>query len=193
MSKRDSVFIFALAITLVSISIACSRNDLSRSKAKSILEKYPGAITFNIEKKFAVKFVSPPMFEEKQPRVREGGSQKEKQMLISLQKAGYITIKETTKKWPGPAGFYTYYWIISGTEKLKPYIVKDIHGIIEVKVADVVIDEITGITRDGNIAHIDYTTRVKPNSLGKIIPVDLRKQNRSASFVLYDDGWRLSR
>lgn len=90
--------------------------------------------------------------------------------------------------------------IITFTEKAKPYLLdsSDEHSPVplqKVKLGEEDIQEITGIQlhNEGRAATVEYTTVLTNlTPFAVILPEEARVvKSRTASFTLYDDGWRL--
>jgi hypothetical protein len=192
MKKSFSVLLILVATLLF---CNCSSNpfsrDLSRSKAKSLLEAQPRSLDTTIKKVVQVKYVS---LSTGRP-IEEVRNQEEKQKLDSLQSNGYISIQQTVST----AGNYyqEYYYNAIPTAKLTPFILdQDDYG-IKVKTADVIVDQITGISKiSDSDCYAQFTVIIKPTTIGMFFPSDPYSMKRLQSGVIvayfkrYDDGWR---
>ena len=89
-------------------------------------------------------------------------------------------------------------------DNLKPYIVgyEDDYwgknGVAKLKLADVVFDEITGITtypESTDMKIVQYRVKIIPSEMSKLFPIEQnsnQKTEREAKFRKFDDGWRLA-
>ncbi|MGB4400560.1 MAG: hypothetical protein WBJ10_14400 [Daejeonella sp.] len=159
---------------------ACSSNEkLDRETALKLIEDsktYPKVVGYNI-------FVSDPAYAK---RVLDAG----------LEESGFVIVQRTRKL--GEIGQP----IISFTAKADPYLLPQSNqdksdGIRRVKIADEVLEEVTGVQMlNGNKnAVVEIST-----SLEKITPFSkLSKQKldkmkpQPIMFTLYDDGWRVQK
>lgn len=165
-----------LHLTVVLFFSSCSSEKLDREKAlKLIKEKalYPKPVSYNI-------FTADPLFAK---RMIDAG----------LEEKGLLTVKRTlTLSESGNP-------LIIFTDKAKPYLLetpeKDkAENIQLVKIADEDIGEVTGVKMlEGNRAEVEYTTTFKNVTLfSTLSKLKLKKkETHKASFVLYDDGWRM--
>jgi hypothetical protein len=119
--------------------------------------------------------------------------------IMKLKDAGYISIPAVGKDG----------WMdVKKSKKLEPFVIKGPQSLgskefIEVKLGDLIIDEITGISdapmMGTNIKAVEYTAHVEPNELAKRIkPTDSRcvfnrKEKFTILFQKYDDGWRVTK
>ena len=157
---------------------ACSNNEkLDRETALKVIEDsktYPKVISYNI-------FVSDPAFAK---RVLDAG----------LEELGLVMVQRTQKL--GNVGQP----IISFLAKAEPFLLPQTEqdksdGIQRVKIADEVVEEVTGIQMlDGDkkaIAEVKTSFKnISPFS--PLSKTELNKEmTRKVDFVLYDDGWRI--
>lgn len=160
-------------------------SDLSRDKARSILaETYPhDKIVRTINSEYQIDDMSPTGSRNRQ----------EEQTLKKLKESGYIdttVIRRTQGYFPGSQYNVTF------TPKLSSYIEgKRLGGFItDVKIAESVFNEITGIRKiNDNEYIVEFTTKIVPNPLSEAFPLDSYESNGSQQrvyFVRYDDGWR---
>ncbi|TCK80892.1 hypothetical protein [Albibacterium bauzanense] len=165
--------ILALCIVAILLTSCESKEKLDRKTVLSILKEentYPKPVTEDI-------YVADPADAK---RLLDAG----------LEDAGLITVQRTQSL--SEVGEP----LISFTEKAEQYLlpVND-EKIQQVKVADEVIEEVTGIQmEDGeNRAVVEYkTTFVNVSPFSKVSKIDLEKENvRKVNVVLYDDGWRI--
>ncbi len=191
-----SIFVTNLSVILL-IIMACSNaacakdSDLTRSKAKKILEKLPpGTITRNIDHRYG------PPIRISEREIGDPRTFKQYEDLLDKLKAnGYITYeKHTDSAQVFSQKLYGLWYDVQFTDKLKPFIINESQQGATVKVADIVIDEVTGITKMSDTERFaEYTTKVIPNALSKDLPLseeENKSYKRGAHFKLYDDGWR---
>ena len=91
--------------------------------------------------------------------------------------------------------------IIAFTDKAKPYLLPQTQedkesSVWRVKIADEVLEEITGIqlSEGGKNAAVEYRTAYKNiTPFSKLAGFSLTERNtQKTRFSLYDDGWRLA-
>lgn len=152
--------------------------DLSRSKAKNLLEKKKGTVSKLLD---------------------ESVGRNDLQDLRKLENAGYVRITEV------PNGFTLHVsrFDVSILDKLKPYILERTPGIMggrvfRVKIADVVVDEVTGITPapgDPTARIVQYKIKTIPTPLANLgitlYSEEKARLDQEALFRKYDDGWRI--
>lgn len=165
--------ILTLCIAAILLASCDSKEKLDRETALSILKEentYPKPLTEDI-------YVADPADAK---RLLDAG----------LEDEGLITVQRTQSL--NDVGEP----MISFTEKAEQYLlpVND-EKIQQVKVADEVIEEVTGIQmEDGeNRAVVEYKTSFASiTPFSKLSQLNLEEENvRSVDFVLYDDGWRV--
>lgn len=165
--------ILTFCIVAILLTSCESKEKLDRETALSILKDentYPKPLTEDI-------YIADPVDAK---RLLDAG----------LEDEGLITVQRTQSL--NDVGES----LISFTEKAEPYLlpVND-EKIQQVKVADEVIEEVTGIQmEDGdNRAVVEYrTTFTDVTPFSKLSKLDLEEENvRRVGFVLYDDGWRV--
>lgn len=54
-------------------------------------------------------------------------------------------------------------------------------------------ESVTGITGEGTVRSVQYKTLVEPTAIGKMLEIEPQAEIKYATFVLYDDGWRMTR
>jgi len=169
--------IFSLCIAALLFG-ACSNNDkLDRETALKLIKdskSYPKVLSYNI-------FISDPSFAK---RVLDAG----------LEESGLVVVQRTRKL--GEVGKP----IISFTPKAEPYLLpqSDLdksEGLQRVKLADEVIQQVTGIQliNDGEKAVVETETTFKNETpFSTLSKVDYSQRRvQKLKFVLYDDGWRI--
>jgi len=50
---------------------------------------------------------------------------------------------------------------------------------------------VTGITGEGTVRSVQYKILVEPTAIGKKLEIEPKAEIKYATFVLYDDGWRM--
>jgi hypothetical protein len=172
-----------------------SSKDLTRGKAESLLRNYHKIIEKPISDKTKIKLTTSARFYPHEEKVSWVDTE-QINFLGRLQKAGYVALRYS--KFDN--GYLVdHYFDVTCTPKLLPYVISQNNGIIELKVADVVFDKITGITKapmDENGRIVEFTTKTLTNPLCDIFTLsDFERQPRKieAYFRQYDDGWRLER
>ncbi|MDR3580065.1 MAG: hypothetical protein P4L44_08900 [Oryzomonas sp.] len=190
-------------LLIVSISMLCSTSafckDLSRSEAKKILSKYyPQVISTNINHKYTPSVAS---FYLNNGKLSDGDSELVRQtenFLKPLQDAGFITFSGRTQEKRMMNQIMLDLWFeVSPTAKLIPYIVNKGTNYDVLKVCTVVVNEITGIVKKtNNERYVEYTVKYVTNALYPLfmnqVNINYNDNKRSATFILYDDGWRLA-
>lgn len=165
--------ILTLFIAAILLTSCDSKKQLDRETALSILKEentYPKPITEDI-------YIADPV-------------DAKKLLDAGLEDEGLITVQQTQSL--NDVGEP----LISFTEKAEEYLlpVND-EKIQQVKIADEVIEEVTGIQMedDGDRAVVEYKTifaNITPFS--KLSQLNLQKENlRKVDFVRYDGGWRV--
>ncbi len=156
---------------------SCSSNDLDREQALKLLQEekiYPKVIDEEI-------YTGDPTHAKK---VLDAG----------LEESGFVTVQRTRKIMDIGKP------IISFTDKAKPYVLPQTpedkeSAVWRVKIADEVLEEITGIQilEGGKKATVEYRTAYKNiTPFSKLARFSLvEKNNQKARFALYDDGWRI--
>lgn len=165
--------ILALCIATILLISCDSKEELDRETALTILKEentYPKPVTEDI-------YVADPADAK---RLLDAG----------LEDAGLITVQRTQSL--SEVGES----LISFTEKAEPHLLSvDDKKIQQVKIADEVIEEVTGIQMvDGESrAVVEYkTTFANISPFSKLSKLNLEEENvRRVDFVLYDDGWRI--
>ncbi|RQO75618.1 hypothetical protein DBR43_09785 [Pedobacter sp. KBW06] len=165
-------------IVLCVVFVGCSSKELDREKAFELIQK---------EKKY------PKIYDED---IYAGDpAHARKIMATNLEKNGYITLnRKLTLIDDRP--------IIVFTEKSKPFLLETSakdreHQVQRVKIADIVLGEVTGIKmlNENKSAIAEYTIQYKNITpfvefiRGKLDQTDTVK----AYFSLFDDGWRIEK
>jgi hypothetical protein len=181
-SQLQVTISFFLVVLFFLTSCDSMSKDLSRSKAKSLLEKKKGVVSKLLDKSVGAQF-GPDALKD----------------LRKLESAGYIKLTEV----PNGVVLGVSRFDVTIFDKLKPYIVERTPGIMggrvfRVKIADVVVDEVTGITPapgDPTARVVQYKIKTIPTPLANIginlYDNEKAPLNQEALFRKYDDGWRL--
>lgn len=168
--------ILNLCLGVLLLTSCSNKEKLNREVALKLLQdskEYPKTISYNI-------FVSDQAFAK---RMLEAG----------LEESGVVTVQRTRKlKDVGQP-------IITFTKKAGPYLFpqsdeEKSDGIQRVKIAEEVLEEVTGIqTDDGNKAIVEVKTSFKNISpFSTLSKLKLKTENKGkVNLVLYDDGWRI--
>lgn len=185
--------VFKMGLALATILLCSCSNDLSRQKAAELIsrqQKLPATQTIVLGRYFKRAW-SDPSWIPAACLVSGGGKEYSdvEQSLAEWQSKGLISIGEDqTKK-----GECNYLWATTSlTDEGKKYLVKVSGGAHEVKTHDLAFGEITGIqiNEQFKVAEADYTlTKINITPFGNNISTELI--NRSATFALFDDGWRI--
>jgi len=165
--------ILTLCIAAIMLTSCESKEKLDRETALSILKEgstYPRPITEDI-------YIADPVDAK---RLLDAG----------LEDEGLITVQRTQSL--SEVGEP----LISFTEKAEPHLLPvDDKKIQQVKIADEVIEEVTGIQMedDGNRAVVEYKTSFSNiTPFAELSKLNLEEENvRRVYFELYDDGWRV--
>lgn len=169
--------IVTLVITLLILSSCSSGEKLDRETALKMLKEYQGdskISTYSI-------FVTDPTFAK---RMIDAG----------LEDEGLLRVKRTQKLTEIGEPLIVF------TEKSQPYLVaqteEDIADRIQrVKIADMEIDEITGVQmiEGESRAVVEYKIAFKNVSpFSKLYKMNLESgETHKVNFVLFDDGWRV--
>lgn len=163
---------YLLLLSFVFILTGCSK-DLSRNKAKDILNEHP----IPVGRAFIGNGISGGL-----------GNQNIDKLLID---AGYVV-------GGGDIGWGGHFTHFTPTEKLKPFIVgKGFMGHNDcVQLGTATVKDITGITKvSENECYVEFTTTVKINEVGQLfgisdIELQQNLQPKTAAFRLYDNGWK---
>lgn len=158
--------------------VACSNKEkLDRETALKLIEggnTYPKVISYNI-------FVSDPAYAQ---RVLDAGL--EELGLVVVQRARKLTDIGQP--------------IISFTKKAEPYLLPQsdedkTDGVQRVKIAEEVLEEVTGVQIDGEnkaIAKIK-TSFMNVSPFSSLSKLELKTEKvDKVNFELYDDGWRIN-
>ena len=181
MKQLRKHLIYLILISAILQLIGCpawaGSKELTRSKAKNILEK-------NLNRTDSIA-----------PDATYPSGDRRIEKLYKLRDAGYITLSETHDYYGAPV------INLSPTEKLKPFIVRtEINGVqtYDFRVANLDV-RVTGITKMSEQSCIvEFDAKPVLNSLGKL----LNGEDQTASYTmyithetlefrLYDDGWRV--
>jgi hypothetical protein len=168
-----------LIVCAVSLIAGYTSNELSRERALNMIKQdnqYPKVIDYDI-------YCCDPEFAKK---VLDAG----------LEEQGLVTIQRTQKlRDIGKP-------IIQFSGKAQPYLLatpekdKSIN-VQKVKLAEEELQEVTGIkmSNDGRSAVAEYTTTYKNvTPFSALVNTNFKeKETNTASFALYDDGWRLEK
>jgi hypothetical protein len=170
----------ALGLTvLLSLAVACSPRDfLSRRLARDLIA---GAEAFKVQQVFTLRIgvVSNQDFNSPESLV--------------LQRRGWI-IGTQQKCPPGvePAPCWDVVLSPAGVDIFKPLMPSGESGIVPVRVARREMVEITGISRAGNFADVEFTWHWVPtNEVGTALYDSDVHYRSSVAFRRYDDGWRV--
>jgi hypothetical protein len=169
---------FTAALVLCS-TLACSPRDfLSRRLARDLIA---GAEAFKSAQIFSLKsgVVSNQEFNSPESLV--------------LQRRGWII--GTEKKCPPgvqPAPCWDVVLSPAGVDVFKPLVQSDATGIIPIRVARREVVDITGISKAGTFADVEFTWHWVPtNEVGKTLYDTGMRYRATVGFRCYDDGWRV--
>lgn len=192
------VIIFLSFISIIGIS-SCS-SDLSRGQAaKKIKQLYPKIIAKEFKLHQSVSSLWIILRNGRLPKNYQRKMEEIESLLNTMKNDGLIDFKKNQKRrerylmsrMPNVSISYD----IEITKKFEHFIWKKDKSIFKIEVAKVLFDNITGITKDGNVSRVvEYKTRTKTNDVAKYFKLsDYEKnpQQHSVSFRKYDDGWRL--
>lgn len=165
--------ILTLCVAAIMLTSCESKEKLDRETALSILKEentYPNPINEDI-------YIADPVDAK---RMLDAG----------LEDEGLITVQQTQSL--NDVGEP----LISFTEKAAQYLLPvDDKKIQQVKIADEVIEEVTGVQMvdGGNRAVVEYkTTFANITPFAKLSKLNLEEENvRRVDFVIKDDGWRV--
>ncbi len=168
-----------MAVMLLCSTIACSPRDfLSRRLARDLIA---GAEAFRAEQVFSLKtgVVSNQEFNSPESLV--------------LQRRGWII--GTQQKCPpttAPAPCWDIVLSPAGVDTFKPLLRSGPMGTGTVKVARREVVDITGISKSGNFADVEFTWHWVPlNEVGTALYDSGVRYRSNVSFRRYDDGWRV--
>lgn len=201
--KIVSPVLFCFRILLIVLFIipfnSCS-SDLSRGQAaKRIKQLYPKIITKEFKLHQSVSSMWIILRNGRLPQNYQKEMEEIESLLNAMKKDGLIDFKKNQKRrevyllsrMPNVSISYD----IQPTKKLERFIRKRDKRVLQIEVAKVLFDKITGITKDGNVGRVaEYKTRTKANDVAKYFKLsDYEKnpQKHSVRFRKYDDGWRL--
>ena len=168
-----------VALTLLCFTIACSPRDfLSRRLARDLIAGAPPFKTLQI---FDLKsgIVSNQEFNSPESLV--------------LERRGWI-IGTQQKCPPGvqPPPCWEVVLSPAGVEIFKPLMPSGASGMVPVPVARREVVEITGISKAGTFADVEFTWRWVPvNEVGSALYDSGVRYRTSVGFRCYDDGWRV--
>lgn len=161
--------------------VACGQGELSRTKAKSLLEE-----KYNVE-----LITSIPIGNVESYRYRFSSKY---DLMLVLVKKGYITYERI--------GYEEYK--VTLQPSISPYVIKKEQDRATLNLGKKSIKEITGINKSENKmipcdAIAEFTYEFNLTQLGKEIPenilaacLEMRPQGEGC-FAKYDDGWRLKK
>lgn len=118
--------------------------------------------------------------------------------LVKLGIINSITWKEKPTHHDNPNSKY-YSWryltlIPHLSDEVKTFCVeKQSSGSCNAIVSKKRFGNVTGITGEGNHRNVQFTVLTEPNKLGSKLEVNPQTETRNATFILYDDGWRIAR
>lgn len=184
----------AMYVLLISSLFLCScgSKHLSRGRAEELIVKkmsLPTVETTQLGKKFLKKSWSDPSWMPAACLVVGGQYSDFKKKLDDLQAKGLIVVGESKQH----SGECNYLWAtVTLTDNGKKYLVNDSGGAYQVKVDDLQFGEVTGVqvNEQFKVAEVDYTLK-KANSTPFGSDESTSPTSRRASFVLFDDGWRI--
>lgn len=210
MKKLSIALILLFVFGLISCNIS---KELSRGKAEEILSKgdygyIGGSLPKSLNEGFQMGTSggNEPNLVSQAEKDIEGWVGKQKTIYAKLEEKGFIKYNVWRgKQGQRPPGFpraqismvdYMYVFVqfnMEATDKLKPYIISSDNYFYKVKVADIIFDKITGVTKiSDNEASVEFTLKIKDTPLkGLVDESDTPNLNRSADFRKYDDGWRI--
>lgn len=169
--------LFILVVMILSVVLVlggCANKGLSKEEAKSILSKYPaGKLLRTISRNTPIKTIDP----------------NDKAILEKLQAAGYLTLKEVSGK--AAKGAEPRYEI-AAMSRLSPFIVNEDADNINIKLADIVIDQVTAVEIKGEEADATYMTKLELTAVAEIYaPVSNPSPGPNhASLRLVDGKWK---
>ena len=168
-----------IAAVLLSNTIACSPRDfLSRRLARDLIA---GAESFKTQQ----------VFELRSGIVSNQGFNSPESLV--LQRRGWII--GTQQKCPRgiePAPCWDVVLSPAGVDIFKPLMPSGATGIIPVRVARREVLDITGISKAGTFADVEFTWHWMPtNDVGKALYDTGVRYRSTVGFRRYDDGWRV--
>lgn len=156
-------------LTISLFVIGCSNKELTRSKARDVLEDY-----YQFPNVYPVG-----VLKEVLPGLLSGTSK-------ALINRGYITYSKRS---------HNPYYDLFSTEESKPYFIKRDVYTLDFFACDVVFNEISGIKLDesGKKATVYYSLKLTNiNPIGEIYEFEEGQIIEKVTlFELYDDGWRI--
>lgn len=190
--KRNNFITFIL-VPLISLSFFACSKDLSRGKAEELISQklnLPQPETMQ----FDILYVEGDI-----PWNLTHISKQEENMLNYFSNNGLITIQKIphVTDFPGPMGgvlFKQNWKTIKAelTNEGRKYLVGQNKEKYIVKICELSFGEVTGIQTNEQykIAEVSYTLK-RGNMTPFAINVSQNPINRTATFSLYDDGWRI--
>jgi hypothetical protein len=168
-----------IAAVLLCSSVACSPRDfLSRRLARDLIAS---AEAFRVEQVFSLK-----------TGVVSNGDFNSPESLV-LQRRGWII--GTQQKCPPaitPAPCWDVVLSPAGVDTFKSLLPSGATGIVAFKVARREVVEITGISKSGNFADVEFLWHWVPtNEVGNALYDSGVRYRSTVSFRRYDDGWRV--
>lgn len=175
--KGYSVYCFVALIAL-SVLSGCGPSKLSPEEAKGLLSKNPPGKVFRLVSK---RLTITDSSGERDPQKEE-----ERTLLERLHTAGYISLKQTSKK-NGRRTEYSYEALPA--PKLGPFVMSQDAGGISVKIAEIVPNNVTDISQRGDTAEVSYANKVVPNEVAPFFgPLNKPVSGLSHATFRYRDG-----
>jgi len=192
--KKFATLFFVLCISIFFFSCG---NNLSRGEAKGLIVKkfnLPQIQSIDINKRY---------YKTERYVVYHGGLPTAniiigridysdyQTMLTNLSAQGLITIGETVEKDYNANADYVYA-VVSLTDEGKKYLISESSDKFVVKTCEIDFGEITGIQKQEQfkIAEVHYTL-IRKNITPFGINISQQPEDRTQSFSLFDDGWRI--
>lgn len=181
--------------------VSSCQEHLSREYAKKVIierRNYPIPYTYEITKSFIKDMQSSGRGVS--IVLGEDEFKEKEQVIYQFESAGLIQLKKTPKREESTAfllGTNVRTWTqvnVSLTEAGRKYLVEENEGLYVVRLWEIDLKEITGIQEftEQKIASVDYTIFNKNiTPFGTIFSDKNDIDRKSASFSLYDDGWRI--
>ncbi|HAZ00598.1 MAG: hypothetical protein A2W90_04920 [Bacteroidetes bacterium GWF2_42_66] len=192
--------LFLLFVIIIPMVSSCQEH-LSREYAKKVIierRNYPIPYTYEITKSFIKDMQSSGRGVS--IVLGEDEFKEKEQVIYQFESAGLIQLKKTPKREESTAfllGTNVRTWTqvnVSLTEAGRKYLVEENEGLYVVRLWEIDLKEITGIQEftEQKIASVDYTIFNKNiTPFGTIFSDKNDIDRKSASFSLYDDGWRI--
>lgn len=181
-------------------TVQCSNRKLTNEKALNAIvreEQYPKPVSYEFNSKYLKDFhkTGRGATYNKGPKFDDV-----KNLMLYYEKNGLVTIKEETKSETSTSfliGTTTRTWtyaVIRLTEKGNKYLMRKTDNGYVVKIWDNDISQITGIQifKEANSASVEYSvSHVNITPFGEVFKDKNSIINRTATFSLYEDGWRI--